>query len=125
MLCSLFQCRGQVIQEVQNSYNLYKQSALQEKIFVHTDKNVYLTLTYNGINVPLKCKAEVEGWKLVEGTMDLSVLGHVSSLNISIVPNTGTTIYIDDIRMQKTIEINLSSVLVWSRAAWTNALTSS
>jgi len=42
LLCSLFQCRGQVIQEVQNSYNLYKQSALQEKIFVHTDKNVYL-----------------------------------------------------------------------------------
>ncbi|HZY35831.1 MAG TPA: MG2 domain-containing protein [Mucilaginibacter sp.] len=33
---------AQVIQEVQNSFNLYKQSALQEKIFVHTDKNVYL-----------------------------------------------------------------------------------
>jgi len=37
-LCSM----AQVIQEVQNSFNLYKQSALQEKIFVHTDKNVYL-----------------------------------------------------------------------------------
>ncbi len=34
--------RAQVIQEVQNSFNLYKQSALQEKIFVHTDKNTYL-----------------------------------------------------------------------------------
>ncbi|MDB4904805.1 MAG: hypothetical protein JWQ63_4086 [Mucilaginibacter sp.] len=34
--------KAQVIQEVQNSFNLYKQSALQEKIFVHTDKNVYL-----------------------------------------------------------------------------------
>jgi hypothetical protein len=34
--------RAQVIQEVQNSFNLYKQSALQEKIFVHTDKNIYL-----------------------------------------------------------------------------------
>jgi hypothetical protein len=34
--------KGQVIQEVQNSYNLYKQSALQEKIYVHTDKSVYL-----------------------------------------------------------------------------------
>ncbi|HEY8780990.1 MAG TPA: MG2 domain-containing protein [Mucilaginibacter sp.] len=33
---------AQVIQEVQNSFNLYKQSALQEKIFVHTDKNIYL-----------------------------------------------------------------------------------
>jgi len=34
--------RAQVIQEVQNSFNLYKQSALLEKIFVHTDKNTYL-----------------------------------------------------------------------------------
>jgi len=65
-----------------------------------TDKNIYLTLSYNGINVPLKCKAEVEGWKLVEGTMDLSVLGHASSLTISVTPNTGSNIYIDDIRMQ-------------------------
>jgi hypothetical protein len=41
---SLFLLTGkaQVIQEVQNSFALYKQSALQEKIFVHTDKNVYL-----------------------------------------------------------------------------------
>jgi hypothetical protein len=34
--------RAQAIQEVQNSFNLYKQSALQEKVFVHTDKSVYL-----------------------------------------------------------------------------------
>jgi len=34
--------RGQVIQEVQNSFNLYKQNALVEKIYVHTDKSVYL-----------------------------------------------------------------------------------
>ena len=34
--------RAQAIQEVQNSFNLYKQSVLQEKIFVHTDKSVYL-----------------------------------------------------------------------------------
>lgn len=34
--------RAQAIQEVQNSFNLYKQSALQEKIFVHTDKSTYL-----------------------------------------------------------------------------------
>src|ERR1700722_4335223 len=38
----LLNCSAQVIQEVQNSFNLYKQSALQEKIFVHTDKSVYL-----------------------------------------------------------------------------------
>src|ERR1700761_6644544 len=43
VFCMLSLCSGaQVIQEVQNSFNLYKQSALQEKIFVHTDKNVYL-----------------------------------------------------------------------------------
>lgn len=34
--------RAQAIQEVQNSFNLYKQSALQEKVFVHTDKSTYL-----------------------------------------------------------------------------------
>jgi hypothetical protein len=34
--------RAQVIQEVQNSFNLYKQTALLEKIYVHTDKSVYL-----------------------------------------------------------------------------------
>jgi hypothetical protein len=34
--------RAQAIQEVQNSFNLYKQSVLQEKVFVHTDKSTYL-----------------------------------------------------------------------------------
>ncbi len=34
--------KAQVIQEVQNSFNLYKQHSLQEKIFVHTDKTTYL-----------------------------------------------------------------------------------
>ena len=34
--------RAQVIQDVQNSFNLYKNSALQEKVFVHTDKTTYL-----------------------------------------------------------------------------------
>lgn len=38
----LLPARAQVIQEVQNSFNLYKQSALQEKLFVHTDKTTYL-----------------------------------------------------------------------------------
>lgn len=38
----ILNCRAQVIQEVQNSFNLYAQSAFQEKIFVHTDKTVYL-----------------------------------------------------------------------------------
>lgn len=34
--------RAQVIQEVQNSFNAYKQSSLQEKVFVHMDKTVYM-----------------------------------------------------------------------------------
>jgi hypothetical protein len=34
--------KAQVIQDVQNSFNQYKQNALQEKIFVHTDKTTYL-----------------------------------------------------------------------------------
>src|SRR5471030_1519165 len=34
--------RAQVIREVENSFNLYKQTALQEKIYVHTDKTTYL-----------------------------------------------------------------------------------
>ena len=34
--------KAQIIQEVQNNFNLYKQSALQEKIYVHTDKSTYL-----------------------------------------------------------------------------------
>jgi len=43
MLSLLFlSSKAQVIQEVQNSFNLYKQSALLEKIFVHTDKTTYL-----------------------------------------------------------------------------------
>lgn len=33
---------AQAIQEVQNSFNVYKQTALQEKVFVHTDKTTYL-----------------------------------------------------------------------------------
>jgi NAD(P)-dependent dehydrogenase (short-subunit alcohol dehydrogenase family) len=42
----------------------------------------------------------------------------------ALVNNAGTNPYlgplleIDDVRMQKTVEVNQSSVLVWSRAAW-------
>lgn len=41
-LLLLGESSAQVIQEVQNSFNLYRQNALQEKLYVHTDKNVYL-----------------------------------------------------------------------------------
>jgi hypothetical protein len=63
------------------------------------DRSINLTLNINGNNVPLKCKAVVEGWKLMEGTMDLSTISTATALNISLVPTTGHTIYIDDIRM--------------------------
>jgi hypothetical protein len=42
LLLTFLSSNAQVIQEVQNSFNLYKQSALQEKVFVHTDKTAYL-----------------------------------------------------------------------------------
>ncbi|SDR88957.1 hypothetical protein SAMN05216490_0137 [Mucilaginibacter mallensis] len=61
-------------------------------------QSININLSINGTNVPLKCKAVVEGWKLVEGIIDLSTLGSATALNISIVPVTGT-VYIDDIRM--------------------------
>lgn len=59
--------------------------------------------TINSVTVPLKVKAIVEGWKLVEGTIDLGAYANGDKLNISIVPGATTdpypNIYIDDIRM--------------------------
>jgi len=63
------------------------------------DNTIRVALSINGNNVPLKCKAVVEGWKLVEGNMQLATLGHAAALNISVVPSSGVTVYIDDIRM--------------------------
>lgn len=34
--------RAQVSQEVKNSFNLYRQTALEEKVYLHTDKTTYL-----------------------------------------------------------------------------------
>jgi hypothetical protein len=34
--------RAQVSQEVKNSFNLYRQTALEEKLYLHTDKTTYL-----------------------------------------------------------------------------------
>jgi hypothetical protein len=36
-------CGAQTLNAVQNSFNNYKQHALQEKVYVHTDKGAYLT----------------------------------------------------------------------------------
>src|ERR1700744_4371486 len=38
-----FSCQAQTLEYIQGSFNNYKQSALQEKVFVHTDKGAYLT----------------------------------------------------------------------------------
>jgi len=75
--------------------------------------NNSLTLSINGTHVNgsainsapilLKVKAIVEGWKLVEGTIDLGAYANGDKLNISIVPGATTdpypNIYIDDIRI--------------------------
>jgi len=42
LLLPVLKSNAQAIQEVQNSFNVYKQTALQEKVFVHTDKTTYL-----------------------------------------------------------------------------------
>src|ERR1700759_4854147 len=34
---------SQTLNDIQGSFNNYRQSALQEKVFVHTDKGAYLT----------------------------------------------------------------------------------
>jgi len=62
------------------------------------DKSVKLTLTENGTSVPLTCKANVEGWKLLEGTIDLTTVAP-GTLNIAVVPSNGVTLYMDDIRI--------------------------
>jgi len=38
-----FNCQAQTLGDVQTTFNNYQQGALQEKIFVHTDKGAYLT----------------------------------------------------------------------------------
>jgi hypothetical protein len=66
---------------------------------VPNDKSINVSLTINNNNVPLTCKAVVEGWKLVEGVIDLSTLGAATTLDIAIVPTGGAVKYIDDIRI--------------------------
>lgn len=36
-------CQAQTLNDIQGSFNSYRQGALQEKIYVHTDKSAYLT----------------------------------------------------------------------------------
>jgi hypothetical protein len=71
--------RAQVLQEVQSSFNNYRQNALQEKVFVHTDKGAYLT-------------GEILWFKVyvVDGSynkpLDLSKVAYVDVLDDSQVP---------------------------------------
>ncbi|MDO3628864.1 hypothetical protein [Mucilaginibacter sp. BT774] len=81
-----------------------------------SDKNVYLQLNagipptipvddqYSPTSVPqitLTCKALVEDWKLLEGTIDLTSIPAGSAYAISLTPGSGSSsqIYIDDIRI--------------------------
>ncbi|MEO3404974.1 hypothetical protein AAFN85_13795 [Mucilaginibacter sp. CAU 1740] len=68
------------------------------------DRTVKLNLTIkmNGTTVdcPLACKAVVEGWKMLEGTIDLTNSQPNSTpIDISIKPVTGNTVTVDDIRI--------------------------
>lgn len=64
-----------------------------------TNTSVNITLKLNSSVVPLRCKAIVEGWKLIEGIIDLNTIGpSPAAFNISLTPNS-PAIYIDDIRI--------------------------
>lgn len=43
LICFSFNGYGQIINEIRNSFTVNQQDVLQEKLFVHTDKNTYLT----------------------------------------------------------------------------------
>jgi hypothetical protein len=63
------------------------------------DKEIGFTVQTTAGSVPLTCKAVVEGWKLVEGIMDLTNKLN-SALDIKIIPSQGATgLYLDDIRI--------------------------
>jgi hypothetical protein len=63
-----------------------------------TDKTVNVLLSMNSTPVTLTCKALVEGWKLIEGTLDLSSLGSAKTLTLRFTPGT-TGMFMDDLRI--------------------------
>jgi hypothetical protein len=63
------------------------------------DRGVFFKLHKNTSEVTLNCRAIVEGWKLVEGMIDLSDLTNNAALQIKITPNSGEIIYVDDLRI--------------------------
>lgn len=65
------------------------------------DRTLAMTLSVNGNSTALTVKAVVEGWKLVEGVIDLTLPAFTenSALEILIKPTAGASVSIDDIRM--------------------------
>ncbi|MBD1395426.1 hypothetical protein [Mucilaginibacter glaciei] len=64
--------------------------------------NLVMSAKINGseVPVPLVLKAVVEGWKLVEGTIDLSgVSVNKTPLVLTIKPGSGNALYVDDLRI--------------------------
>ncbi|MGN6637730.1 MAG: hypothetical protein ACTHJ8_02390, partial [Mucilaginibacter sp.] len=63
-----------------------------------TNKSVNISLRMNGITVPLTCKALVENWKLIEGTINTGALGSAKTLTLQLTPLT-SGVFIDDLRI--------------------------
>jgi hypothetical protein len=61
------------------------------------DRSINIVLTRNGLPVSLSCKAVVEGWKLLEGAINLSAMG-AGTLTIGILP-ASNSINVDDVRI--------------------------
>jgi hypothetical protein len=87
-----------------NGFEPYPQKKYIFDVWVNdgqpNDKSINIGLKMSGVDVPLTCKAVVEGWKLIEGTMDLSLLSTVA-LNVTITtkPGSSNPTFIDDIRI--------------------------
>jgi hypothetical protein len=61
------------------------------------DKSVNLALSLNGSQITLTCKALVEDWKLLEGTIDLTSL-QAGAVTLSLT-SSATALYLDDLRI--------------------------
>lgn len=71
-------------------------------VWVHDgvpNRQVNLNLSVNGTAATLTCKAIVEDWKLLEGTINFPGIRDGNALTLAITPVSGTTVYIDDIRI--------------------------
>ncbi|MFI5160460.1 MAG: hypothetical protein ACHQHN_04245 [Sphingobacteriales bacterium] len=62
---------------------------------VYNDLTTRIQLTQNGTTVPLTCKALVENWKLIEGTIEV---GSADTLKLVLTPTT-SNVFVDDLRI--------------------------